>query len=66
MPTSSCTILEKTDLGKSPALAALMPRVVERILGRKQSTRPLIAGLFGVLLDAKGSIPTCRGSAWTR
>ena len=30
-------ILEKTDLGKSPQLAALMPRMVERILGRKQT-----------------------------
>ena len=50
-------ILEKTDLGRSPALAALMPRVVERILGRKQSDPALIAGLFGVLFDAKGLDP---------
>jgi putative heme-binding domain-containing protein len=50
-------ILEKTDLGKSPALAALMPRVVERILGRKQTDPALIATLFGVLLDAKGVDP---------
>jgi putative heme-binding domain-containing protein len=50
-------ILLKTDLGKSPALAALMPRVVERILGRKQFKTPLIVALFGVLLDAKGVDP---------
>ena len=47
-------ILEKTDLGKSPQLAALMPRVTERILGRKQTDPALIASLFGVLFDAKG------------
>jgi putative heme-binding domain-containing protein len=48
------SILEKTDLGKSPHVAALMPRVVERILGRKQTDPALIATLFGVLFDAKG------------
>ena len=47
-------ILEKTDLGKSPQLAALMPRVTDRILGRKQTDPALIAGLFGVLFDARG------------
>jgi putative membrane-bound dehydrogenase-like protein len=47
-------ILEKTDLGKSPHLAALMPRIIERILGRKQTDPGLIATLFGVLFDAKG------------
>ena len=50
-------ILEKTDLGKSPALAALMPRVVERVLGRKQFDAASIATVFGVLLDAKGVDP---------
>ncbi len=50
-------ILEKTDLGKSPALAALMPRVVERILGRKQFDAGMIAALFGVVLDAKNVDP---------
>ena len=46
--------MEKTDLGKSPTLAALMPRVTERILGRKQFDPALIVRLFGVLFDAKG------------
>jgi putative membrane-bound dehydrogenase-like protein len=44
--------VEKTDLGKAPALAALMPRVVERILGRKKTDPTLIATLFRALLDA--------------
>jgi putative heme-binding domain-containing protein len=51
------SILEKTDLGKSPPLAALMPRVVERILGRKQTDPALIANLFALLFDAKGLEP---------
>ncbi len=50
-------IVEKSDLGKSPHLAALMPRVVERILGSKQTDPALIATLFGVLLDSKGLEP---------
>ena len=45
--------LKKADLRKSPALAALMPRVVERILGRKQFDAAIVAALVGVLLDAK-------------
>ena len=47
-------IVEKTDLGKSHQLAALMPRVTERLLGRKQADPALIVRLFGVLFDAKG------------
>ena len=51
------SLLEKTDLGKSPNVAALMPRIAERILGRKQSDPALIATLFGILFDAKGLNP---------
>ncbi len=47
-------ILEKTDLGRSPALAALMPRVVERILGRKQFDPALIGGAVRRAVRRKG------------
>jgi putative heme-binding domain-containing protein len=47
-------IVEKADLAKTPRLAALMPRAMDRILGRKQFDAALITTLFGVLLDAQG------------
>jgi putative heme-binding domain-containing protein len=49
--------LEKTDLAKTPNLAKLMPRVVERVLGRKQADPALLVRLFGVLMDAKDLDP---------
>ena len=53
-PASSCRSWRRRTSAKSPHLAALMPRVTERILGRKQADPALIARLFGVLFDAKG------------
>ncbi len=50
--------LEKTELAKAPNLAKLMPRVVERVLGRKQLDATLIVSLFGVLMDAKDLAPS--------
>jgi putative membrane-bound dehydrogenase-like protein len=45
--------VEKADLSKARNLVRLMPRVVDRVLGRKQGDPALIAALVGLLLDAK-------------
>jgi putative heme-binding domain-containing protein len=39
------------DLGKTPNLVRIMPRVVERILGRKKADPQLVAGLLTLLLS---------------
>ncbi|HVS36042.1 MAG TPA: HEAT repeat domain-containing protein, partial [Gemmataceae bacterium] len=44
-------IVEYADLKSRPALAALMPRAVERILGRKKFDAGMIAALLGGLLN---------------
>ncbi len=49
------TLLEKTDLGKSPNLKALMPRVIERILGRQKGDPAAIVTLFDLFSAGKNA-----------
>jgi putative heme-binding domain-containing protein len=46
-------IAATTDLSKSPGLARMMPRVVERILGRRKSDADLLVKLFDLLTAGK-------------
>src|SRR6185312_8447261 len=46
-------IAAKRDAGKSPAVARLMPRVVERILGRRKTEPRLLVTLFRLLTEGK-------------
>ena len=45
-------IVERTDLKQAKNLVDLMPRIVDRVLGRKQSEPTLIAKLIGLLIDS--------------
>jgi putative heme-binding domain-containing protein len=45
--------LEKSASAGSPNLAGMMPRVVERVLGRRQTNPALVRTLFTMLLDGR-------------
>jgi putative heme-binding domain-containing protein len=48
-------LLAKTDLSQSPNLKSLMPRVIDRILGRRQDDPAAIVTLFGVFSNGKNA-----------
>ena len=58
-------IAAKTDLGKTPGLARMMPHVVERILGRRKMEPRLVMTLFRLLTEGKspdhGAAGQCLG-----
>jgi putative membrane-bound dehydrogenase-like protein len=54
-------IAAKTDERKSPALARLMPRVIERILGRRKTDAELLGRLFALLTEGATADPRAAG-----
>ena len=50
-------LLEKTELSKSPNLKAMMPRVIERILGRQKGDLAAIVTLFDLFSAGKNADP---------
>lgn len=47
--------VEKLELSKSPNLALLMPRIVERILARRQNDAGIAVALLGMLVTGKNA-----------
>ena len=61
------TLLEMTDLGKSPNLKALMPRVIERVLGRQKGDPAAIVALFDLFSGGKNAdVGLARTCLWPR
>ncbi len=52
-------LIAKTDLEKAPNVAAMMPRVVDRVLSVRKLEPTVLTGLIGVLSDAKGDRNAC-------
>ena len=50
-------LVRKTDLAKTPNLAALLPRAIERLLGSKKFDSPAVAGLVVLLCEDKSTNP---------
>jgi putative membrane-bound dehydrogenase-like protein len=50
--------VQKADLKRFPLLAKIMPRVVERLLGRRQAHPGQLATLFKLLIEGKDADPT--------
>ncbi len=53
MPIASYASAAETDLSKAPRLAQMMPRVVERILGRRKTEPEMVLALFRLLSEGK-------------
>jgi len=52
-------IVEKSDVKGTPGLSALLPRVVERLIGTKKADCPSICALITLLADGKNADPGC-------
>jgi putative membrane-bound dehydrogenase-like protein len=56
-------VVEATDLGRNPGLAAILPRVVERLLGRRDPAPAPVVGLIRALTSDRNPEPGAAGRA---
>ncbi len=52
------SLVQKMDLSNAPNVAALMPRAIDRILGRKKTDPQLFVDLFQMQAEGKSANPT--------